>query len=67
MLAARHCAPSTPRTTSTPASRSIIAPLSETLGLTSDVPMTTRATPACDSARAHGPVRPQWAQGSSVT
>ena len=55
-----------PDSTSTPAARSVSAPPAAA-GLGSAWANTTRRTPAATSACAHGPVRPVWLQGSSVT
>ena len=63
---ARPSSSRTPVTTSIPAARRVSAPPAAT-GLGSGTATTTRATPASMSARAHGPVRPVWLQGSSVT
>ena len=55
-----------PNATSTPASRNVVSPPAA-IGLGSGWANTTRATPASTMAWAHGPVRPVWLQGSSVT
>jgi hypothetical protein len=56
----------TPVTTSTPADRNAAAPPAAA-GVGSSTAITTRRTPAATSASAHGPVRPVWLHGSSVT
>jgi hypothetical protein len=63
---ARASRSSRPMSTTTPAARSAWAPPAAT-GLGSGWANTTRATPASISACAHGPVRPVWLHGSSVT
>ncbi|MNN32954.1 hypothetical protein D3C81_1466910 [compost metagenome] len=64
---ARAWVSSTPLATSMPASARRRRPCPATCGLGSCMAATTRATPACTSASAHGGVRPWWLQGSSVT
>src|SRR5581483_5676629 len=63
----RHSSSHAPTSTATPARRSRAAPPPRTCGLGSRTPITTRSTPARTSASAHGPVRPTWLHGSSVT
>ena len=54
-------------TTSTPAARRRSKPCPATSGLGSVLVATTRLIPAAINASQHGPVRPWWEQGSSVT
>jgi hypothetical protein len=56
----------TPVSTRRSAPRRVAAPPAAT-GVGSSTAMTTRLIPALISAWAHGPVRPVWLQGSSVT
>ena len=65
-LTARASSASRPPSTSTPDSRRNVAPPIAT-GLVSACANTTRTTPASTRAREHGPVRPVWLHGSSVT
>ena len=53
--------------TCTPAARSRAKPWPPTSGLGSAMAATTLVMPAATSASQHGPVRPWWEQGSSVT
>ena len=66
-LSARAGASINPVSTSMPASASSAKPRPATLGSGSGIAATTFAIPASISARVHGPVRPVWRQGSSVT
>ena len=56
-----------PISTSMPAARSLAKPAPPTLGFGSCTEATTRPMPAAIKASLHGPVRPWWEQGSSVT
>ncbi len=66
-MAARHSASRQPTSTRMPARRSSAMPLPSTTGFGSPQPMTTRAGRAARIAPVHGPVRPTWQHGSSVT
>ena len=50
-----------------PCSRRYASPCPETAGFGSCTATTTRAMPDATIGRTHGPVRPVWQQGSSVT
>ena len=63
----RAAAPSSPTSTATPAARSTSTPRPATRGNGSSVATTTRVTPASRMRCVHGPVRPTWQHGSSVT
>ena len=65
-FSARASSASSPVSTSTPAARRVSAPPTAT-GFGSGCATTTRRTPAPTRAWEHGPVRPVWLQGSSVT
>jgi len=66
-LSVRASRSNTPLVTAMPAARSRSSPLPLTAGLGSVVAATTRTTPLRSSAFVHGPVRPVWQHGSSVT
>ena len=65
-FSARDSRSISPKATSTPGRASAASPPRAT-GLGSGCAKTTRATPASISAWLHGPVRPVWWHGSSVT
>lgn len=64
---ARDASAPGPTSTATPAARSRANPWPATSGFGSASDATTLPMPAPISASQHGPVRPWWAQGSSVT
>jgi hypothetical protein len=66
-LSSRAWSRISPTSTAMPAARSRASPAPSTCGNGSSEAATTRATRAAISASAQGPVRPWWAQGSSVT
>ena len=66
-LSSRASASIDPRCTTRPAPRSRLAPRPETAGFGSSIAYATRAIPAARIAAVHGPVRPRWSHGSSVT
>ena len=66
-LSSRASAYSSPAPTWMSDSLSNASPLPATRGFGSSIAATPRAMPASRKASAQGPVRPWWAQGSSVT